>query len=422
MVSQQAGYLEMQSAIFRPFVSSYWARMNLDSFFDVAQKTLTARPRGPLHVGRPNVLDESAFIARVKTLLENRNFSNDGPFVKQLEAYVSEQLGVPHVMAVANATLGIELVLEALELKGQVILPSFTFVATAHAVMRQGLSPVFCDVTAPLGLIDPVEVERKIGPETKAILAVNVYGNVCDIEQLTAIADKYSLKLIFDSAHALGVKYQGVQVGGNGHAEVFSLHATKFVNGFEGGLITTHSDELARKIRLLKNFGFVAYDEVECVGTNAKLSEIHAAMALTNFEHIEKIMDVNRRNYADYARKLPSWLSLIEFPENTESNYQYVVAICSKDIRNKLVDYLHSRDILVRKYFYPGVHRMKPYAQLHARLPVTEQLAEQVICLPTGQSVNSEVIDYICGVIKSFEEMNSSLKLSQVLDAEQLLP
>jgi dTDP-4-amino-4,6-dideoxygalactose transaminase len=356
----------------------------------------------PLHVGRPNILDKDAFLQRVNKLLDNKTFSNDGPLVRELEALVSQKLAVPHAIAVANATLGLEIVLEALGVKGHVIVPSFTFVATAHAVMRQGLLPVFCDATASYGLIDPREVERLITPETGAILAVNVYGNVCDLDALANLASKHSLKLIYDSAHALGVSYGGRPVGIHGDAEVFSLHATKFINGFEGGIITTTSDELARKIRLLRNFGFVGYDEVECVGTNAKLSEIHAAMALTNFEHMDEIVAINRRNYMSYAKWLPDWIQLIDFPPGTQSNYQYVVTICPEGTRNKLAEHLHQYQILARKYFYPGLHRMKAYAHLGCSLPVTEDLSDRVLCLPTGQDVTAETVRQICDVIRSF--------------------
>lgn len=355
-----------------------------------------------LTVGRPNILDKAAFLQRVEQIIDNKWLSNDGPFVRQLESLTSKLLDVPYVVAVANATLGLELLLEMLPEKGEVILPSFTFVATVHAVMRLGHKPVFCDVRESDGLMDPKLVETLIGPDTVAILPVNVYGNVCDPEALQKLASEHSVKLFFDSAHTLGVKHNGRPVGKFGDAEVFSLHATKFINGFEGGLITTCNEEIARRMGQARNFGFVNYDQVDCIATNAKLSEIHAAMAVTNLEHVDEIIAINRRNYEAYKKYLPKALRLIDFPSTTESNYQYVVAVCPEGVRDGLVEHLKANKILARKYFYPGVHRMKPYADMGFDLPVTESLSERVICLPTGQDVDSTIIEHVCSVINSY--------------------
>jgi len=369
----------------------------------VSDKTVPGAISRPLHVGSPNILDRSIFLKRVERILDQKMFSNDGPLVRELETSVAERLDIPHVIAVSNATIGLELVLETFPKKGEIILPSFTFVATAHAVKRMGFTPVFSDVTSDFGLLDPEQVKRLITPKTVALLPVNVYGNICDIDALTRISCEHSLKLIFDSAHVLGVRHKGIYAGTFGQAEVFSLHATKFINGFEGGLIATTDEDLAAALRRARNFGFVGYDQVNSIGTNAKLSEIHAAMALTNFEHFEEIIRHNKRIHDAYKRRLPSWMQLIGFPVHTESNFQYVVARCSGLKRDPLVKYLHGHRVLVRRYFYPGVHRMAPYSDDHHHLPVTEELSESVICLPTGQDINEDTVSYICDLIAEFD-------------------
>lgn len=352
-----------------------------------------------IHVGRPNVLNRDLFLSRVNQILDSKQFSNNGPFVTELEKRVASYLQVKHCIAVTNATIGLELVLSAMNLSGQVITPSFTFIATANAISRVGLEPVFCDV-ADNGLIDPSKVESLISSDTKAILAVNSYGNVCDVVSLEAIARLNGLKLIFDSAHGLGVSNNGQKVGGFGDAEVFSLHATKFITGFEGGLITTNNDVLANKLKLVRNFGFTGYEKIECQGTNAKLSEIHAAMALTNLEHIDEIVQHNKRNYEAYKSSLPSEFSLLEFPESVDSNFQYIVTRTAPVCRDFVVEYLHENQILVRKYFSPGAHMHVPYNKKTYHLPVTDAWSNSVICFPTGQDIDVEIIKEIAGLAK----------------------
>jgi dTDP-4-amino-4,6-dideoxygalactose transaminase len=376
--------------------------LTLDSEVQQVPREAGSISAKPAVVGRPNVLNREVFLYRVEQILDRKIFSNNGPLVQELEAAVAKHLCVPHVIAISNATAGLELVLQSLELEGDVILPAFTFVATAHAIKRSGLNPVFCDVSSDQGLIDPAQVHKLITNRTAAILPVNLYGNVCAIEALEEICKEQRIKLIFDSAHALGVKYKNSFVGNFGDAEIFSLHATKFINGFEGGLITTSDNQLAEKLRSARNFGFVNREMVNCVATNAKLSEIHAAMALTNFEYIDEILTVNRRNYEYCRNSLPSWLKLIEFREGVKSNFQYITVLCPPELRDSLIQHLHKNQIFVRRYFYPGLHKLKPYLEPEYFLPNTDALAEQVICLPTGQDVDFDTIQSICTLVNQF--------------------
>ncbi len=353
-------------------------------------------------VGRPNVMDSELFLKRVEEILSERNFTNNGRFVAGLEEETNKILGTKHCIAVANGTIGLEILFKALGVQGEVIVPSFTFVASGHAIANVGLKPIFCDIDEKTCSISKDTVEPLINSNTQAILAVNVYGGMCNIDELEELAQKHKLKLIFDSAHSLGCRWNGKWDGGFGDAEVFSLHATKFINGFEGGLITTSDALLAKQLRLARNFGFVDYDKVDCLGTNAKLSEIHAAMALTNLECMSKIIEINRRNYFCYKQYLPPECRLLEFPTEVSSNYQYIVIFVDKEKREPLLARLQNEGIMARRYFYPGLHKFPPYKDANWKLPVTEELSEQVLCLPTGQDIGLEEIKWFCEIIRSF--------------------
>jgi dTDP-4-amino-4,6-dideoxygalactose transaminase len=216
-----------------------------------------------------------------------------------------------------NATIALEIAAKALDLKGEVIIPSLTFIATAHALQMQGVKPVFADIDRTSYNLDPAAVERMITPATTGIIGVHVYSRPCDIDGLQAVADRHGLKLMFDAAHAFGCSHKGKMIGQFGECEVFSFHATKFFNTFEGGAIATNNDELAAKIRLIQNFGFAGMDKVIYIGTNGKMSEISAAMGLVNLDSLDEFLDANHRNYKAYRSGLEEieGLTLIEFDE-----------------------------------------------------------------------------------------------------------
>lgn len=354
-------------------------------------------------VGKPSVLNRDRFLERVTEILDSVCHTNDGPLVRELEAFAAHTFKVEHCVAVANATLGLELLMHALELppNSKVIVPSFTFVASVHAIVRCNLQPVFCDVDER-GLIDCDQIERLIDSETCAILAVNLFGFSCDINRLGSIAEKNKLQLIFDSAHGVGVKHRGRSLGANGTAEVFSLHATKIISGFEGGLITCTSDVLASKLALARNFGFSGYDTVIDIGTNAKLSEIHAAMALSNFEQLDAAISHNQSVFAEYQKQLNMASELLLTPVETESsNYQYVALRCPTGTRDHILSELIKNRVFARRYFYPGVHAMKPYSKTKRYLPVTEKLSAEILCLPTGTSVRVEDVAFISDIVNT---------------------
>jgi dTDP-4-amino-4,6-dideoxygalactose transaminase len=362
-----------------------------------------------LHVGRPNIADRGRFLARVKEMFDRRWLTNNGPFVHELEQGLEALLGVKHCIAMCNATVGLEVAAHALGLRGEVILPSFTFVASAHALTWLGITPVFCDVDPRTHNIDPGLVEALITPRTTGILGVHVWGRACEVDQLSALARQHGLKLLFDAAHALGSSNQDRMIGGFGDAEVFSFHATKFFNTFEGGAVTTNSDELAARLRRMRNFGFAGLDNVEDLGTNAKMSEISAAMGLGSLERLGQFIEVNHRNYGLYRQLLDGLpgISLVQYDESQRNNYQYVVlevdsAQAGLD-RDTLIAILHAEKILARRYFYPGCHEMEPYRtrfpEAGARLPVTQALTQRVLQLPTGTAVTEGTVSQIGDLI-----------------------
>jgi len=363
-----------------------------------------------LYVGRPNIGNREAFLARVNDMLDRRWLTNNGVFVSEFEQRVTEYLGVKHCIAICNGTIALELVIRATGLKGEVIIPSFTFIATAHALQWQEITPVFCDIDPNTHTIDPDKIEQMITPRTTGIIGVHVWGQACDVQKLTDIAKRHNLKLLYDASHAFGCSTEGQMIGNFGEAEVFSFHATKFINCFEGGMIATNDDELNKKLRLMKNFGFSGYDNVIYLGTNGKMSEISAAMGITSLESIDEFIAVNRRNYYAYQEGLKGLpgIQLFSLDETNKQNYQYIVVEVDEAragiSRDLLVKILHAENVIARRYFYPGCHRMEPYRSYfpHAGLllPETEKLTEKILILPTGTSISEDMINKICEIIK----------------------
>lgn len=365
----------------------------------------------PLYVGRPNIGDKQAFLALASEMLERRWLTNNGPMVQELERRIAERLGVKHCVAMCNGTIALEIAIRALKLTGEVIVPSYTFIATAHALSWQGITPVFADIDPETHNLDPDAVRRMITPCTTGILAVHLWGRAAPVAALQEIANEYGLKLLFDAAHAFGCSHGQRMIGAFGEVEVFSFHATKFFNTIEGGAVTTNNDELAEAMRLMRNFGFAGYDNVVHPGTNGKMSEVCAAMGLVNLEAVDAVVAANRRNYHAYRTAfldVPG-LSILSYDDSEQNNYQYVVLEVAQECtvsRDEIVAALHSENVLARKYFWPGCHRMKPYRDLfpHAGLvlPNTVTVANRVIVLPTGTTLPEDApktIAQVCRVL-----------------------
>jgi dTDP-4-amino-4,6-dideoxygalactose transaminase len=365
----------------------------------------------PLHVGRPNLGDREMMMRRVNEIFDRRWFTNDGPLVKEFETRVQELVGVKHCVAMCNATIALEIAIRALELRGEVIVPAYTFIATAHALQWQEITPVFADMDLATHNIAPETIERLITPRTSGIIGVHVWGRPCDTEAIESIAAKHKLKVVYDAAHAFGCSHRRRMIGNFGACEVFSFHATKFINCFEGGAVVTNDDALAGKMRLMRNFGFAGYDNVIYPGTNGKLTEVCAAMGLSSLDAMEEIIAANRRNHDAYRvglRDLPGIL-LKEYDCRERRNYQYIVVEVDETKaalnRDELVAVLQAENVLARKYFWPGCHRMEPYKSFypnaHLLLPHTEKLAAQIMVLPTGQAVDAATVQTICEIIRT---------------------
>jgi dTDP-4-amino-4,6-dideoxygalactose transaminase len=364
----------------------------------------------PLHVGRPNISDPERFIDMVRGALDRRWLSNDGPLVRELEARIADYVGAKHCVAITNGTIALEIAIRALGLSGEVIVPSFTFIATAHALHWQGITPVFADIDPETHCLDPASVERLITPRTTGVIGVHLWGRPAPVTALETVAREHGLALLYDAAHAFGVSVDGKMVGSFGDAEVFSFHATKFFNTLEGGAVVTDDDDIAHRARLMRNFGFVGEDAVASDGTNGKMSEISAAMGLVNLDGIQTFIDVNRRNHEAYTRELAGLqgVSVLPMPEGDTSNYQYVVLVvdptCARG-RDEILARLRAENVLARRYFWPGAHLMEPYRTLYPEaaqhLPVTRRIANSVIVLPTGTAVDLDDIRSVARIVRS---------------------
>ena len=382
----------------------------------------------PLHVGRPNIGNRAHLLERINDMLDRNWLSNNGPFVKELEQRICDKLGVKHCIAMCNGTVALEIAIRALDLIGEVIIPSFKFIATAHALQWQEVTPVFCDIDPQTHCLNPWRVEGMITPRTSGIIGVHLWGKPCNVESLTQISEKHHLKLMFDASHAFGNSLNGQMIGNFGQAEVFSFHATKFINSFEGGAIVTNDDELASKIRLMKNFGFAGYDNVIYIGTNGKMNEVSAAMGLTSLESIDEFISVNYLNYKIYEKELEDLkgVRLLSYNNTEKCNYQYIVleidSLITGICRDDLLRILWAENILARRYFYPGCHRMEPYRSYfpHAGLLLseTERLSDRILVLPTGTAVSDDCIKKICQIIKMC--ILESNKLSSLLKNEAI--
>ncbi|TWU13715.1 dTDP-4-amino-4,6-dideoxy-D-glucose transaminase [Symmachiella macrocystis] len=363
-----------------------------------------------LHVGQPNLSDRAAFDRLVDEMYENRWFTNNGQLVQRLELRLSEYLQVKHVVLVNNGTTGLQIAAQALGLTGEVILPAFTFVATAHALQWVGLKPVFCDIDPQTHCIDPQKIEALITEQTSAIAGVHVWGRPCPTDAINEIARRHDLATLYDAAHAFGCRHQGRMLGNFGQCEVFSLHATKFFHTFEGGAVTTNDDALAEKIRLMKNFGFESMDRVVELGVNGKMPEVCAAMGLASLEQLDDVLEVNRRNYRAYDSGL-SDIPYVHLHPQTDlegTNFHYIVVEVDEDAplsRDEILKQLHDAHILARRYFSPACHRMEPYRTLYPEyldaLPETDRLCQRIMILPTGTAISPDDISRICATIRS---------------------
>ena len=355
----------------------------------------------------PEGLPGEEFLEEVRGIVVSKQLTN-GAHVKKLEEAAAEYLGVAHCVTVANCTAGLLLVLKALDLRGEVILPSFTFHATAHAVVWNGLTPVFADCDAKTFCIAPQAVRAQVSNRTAAILAVHLFGNPAAVKELEEIAGGLQIPLVFDAAHAFGSLSHGGHVGGFGTAEVFSFSPTKLVVAGEGGLISTSDRRLAEKVRAARNYGDTGNYDPEIRGINARMAEINGALALRGLTGLEE--RIARRNQIRdrYEENLGS-VRGIRFqriaPGSVSSCKDFSILVDGKQFgrtRDGVANLLRQQNIDARKYFSPPVHQQHLYSELWDRrpLPVTEYVSSSVVSLPAYSSLTDEAVDTICEVIR----------------------
>ncbi|MCK5116112.1 MAG: DegT/DnrJ/EryC1/StrS family aminotransferase [Candidatus Aegiribacteria sp.] len=368
----------------------------------------------PLHVGRPNLPDKNVFWKYVDRIFDSRWLTNNGPLVREFQEKLEKFLHVKYCVPVCNGTIALELAERALNFKDEVILPSYTFVATAHSLQWQRITPVFADISKFDVTIDSESIKKVLTPNTTGIIGVHVYGHPCDYKKIGSIADTHNINVLYDAAHSFGCEVDNIPIANLGRASVFSFHATKFFNSFEGGAVTTNDESLAEQIRLMTNFGFNGFekDTVDYLGINGKMTEVSAAMGLAMLHSIESIRENNKQNFEKYREAITDieGISLIEPPQNlTKHNWQYVIVLVDREQfgidRDTLIQALEAENVLARRYFYPGCHQMQPYRECFPDysliLPNTDIISAKVISFPTGQTIGQEEIIGIAECLQS---------------------
>jgi len=359
-----------------------------------------------LYVGRPNVGRglRDRLLGMVREILDSRWLSNNGPMVQRFERRVAEIAGSEHCVAMCNATAGLQVAIRAARVTGEVIVPSFTFPGTAHAASWLGLTPVFCDIDPATHNIDPALIEDLITERTTGILAVHLWGRPCAVDRIGEIAERRQLSVIYDAAHALGCTTGGRPIGGLGDASVYSFHATKFVTAFEGGALVTNDAALAERARAMTNFGLTGEHEVSWPGTNAKMSEVSAAMGLASLDAMAEIVAANRDNWVGYSAGLAGLpgVTVLGFAPDEQHNYQYLVVEVDDRApldRDTLMRVLQAEKVMCRRYFYPGCHRLAAYPGT-VSLPQTDAAAARVLQLPTGLDVGPDDVRRVCALVR----------------------
>jgi dTDP-4-amino-4,6-dideoxygalactose transaminase len=368
-----------------------------------------------LPIADPEGVPGDEFLEEVRGILESKQLTN-GAYVRKFEEAAAEYLGVEHCVAVSSCTAGLLLVLKALDLRGEVILPSFTFHATAHAVVWNGLTPVFADCDAKTFCVAPEAVRAQVSIRTAGILAVHLFGNPAAVKELEEIASELQIPLVFDAAHAFGSISRGKHVGGFGTAEVFSFSPTKLVVAGEGGLVATRDARLAEKLRAARNYGDAGNYDPEVLGVNARMSEINAAMALHGLAGLDARIERRNEIRLRYERNLRdvAGIRFQEVSEGGRSTFKDFSAIVDEKefghSRDWLVELLHLENIGARKYFSPPVHRQKLYSAMWdgRALPVTDSVSDGVVSLPIYSSLTDESVDKVCEVIRRAQGLDNA--------------
>lgn len=358
-------------------------------------------------VTRSSMPSMEEYIEEIRSIWDSHWLTNMGEKHKALQAELQKYMGVPAVELLTNGHMALELSLQAMNLQGEVITTPFTFASTTHAIVRNGLEPVFCDIDPETYTMDVTQIERLITDRTCAILPVHVYGNVCNIEEIERIAHKYGLKVLYDAAHTFGETYKGQGIGNFGDASCFSFHATKVFNTIEGGAVCYRDPDMGRRLYELKNFGIHGPEEVDAVGANAKMNEFCAAMGLCNLRHVDEEIAKRRAVVERYREHLEGvdGLRLNAQQPEVKSNYAYFPVVFDENLfgasRNEVMDALAQNGIGARKYFYPLTNTFECF---HGKYdvdatPVALHMAKRVLTLPLYADLSMEDVDRICKIV-----------------------
>ena len=358
-------------------------------------------------VTRSSMPSMEEYIEEIRSIWDSHWLTNMGEKHKALQAELQKYMGVPEVELLTNGHMALELSLQAMNLQGEVITTPFTFASTTHAIVRNGLEPVFCDIDPETYTMDVTQIERLITDRTCAILPVHVYGNVCNIEEIERIAHKYELKVLYDAAHTFGETYKGQGIGNFGDASCFSFHATKVFNTIEGGAVCYRDPDMGRRLYELKNFGIHGPEEVDAVGANAKMNEFCAAMGLCNLRHVDEEIAKRRavvERYREHLEGVDGLRLNVQQPE-VRSNYAYFPVVFDENLfgasRNEVMDALAQNGIGARKYFYPLTNTFECF---HGKYdvdatPVALHVAKRVLTLPLYADLSMEDVDRICKIV-----------------------
>ncbi len=348
------------------------------------------------------------YIDAIKPLWDSHWLTNMGKYHRELEERLKKHLRVPELSLMVNGHMALELAIQAFSFPrdSEVITTPFTFISTTHAIVRNGLNPVFCDVKESDGTIDETKIENLITEKTVAIIPVHVYGHVCNVEAIRKIAEKYNIKVIYDAAHAFGVEYEGAGIGSYGDASIFSFHATKVFNTVEGGAVTFHDHGIYDKLYNLKNFGIRGEELVTEVGANAKMNELCAIMGLCNLKHIDNAIKSRKKVTEAYEKRIRGLKGIRIFNSNIEStkNYSYFPILITEEYqysRDEVYDRLKSNDVYCRKYFYPVTSDQACFKNKYRYIdiPIARRLSDQVLTLPIYEGLSEEDIDRIVSML-----------------------
>lgn len=360
-----------------------------------------------INVTRSSMPPFEEYTEEIKDIWQSHWLTNMGVKHQKLQAELKEYLGVENIDLLTNGHMALELSMQALNLRGEVITTPFTFASTTQAIVRNGLTPVFCDINPVDFTIDVNKIESLITDKTCAIVPVHVYGNICDIEAIENIAQKYELKVLYDAAHTFGVKYKGIGIGAFGDVSCFSFHATKVFNSIEGGAVCYKNGKFGERLRYLKNFGIASAEDVELIGANAKMNEFCAAMGICNLKHVNKEIQ-KRKLIAERYREIlecVEGLQLSPLQKDVEQNYAYFPVVFDEKIfcssRNEVYLKLQQNGIAARKYFYPLTNSFECFHGKYnpEATPVALHISKRVLTLPLYADLPLADVDRICSII-----------------------